>query len=612
MIGGYIYSGRNLDVEARLDKRLDDRHTRTNVWGNGLLFFDDPFLDGRTSWLVSNDLIALSQDVLVSSAPGGEHRRFDLQNEFPAEFSRDATRAFDAIASDYRMGCVSRRGDDVTLYLVSNRAGSGRIYYHTMNGGIVFSTDLRFLLSVVGCEVNRLGIYSILKYGAIPEPMTISSNVRAVPAAHVLKYDVQAGVQKTEPYFKLRFECDRQDTGDRSEDQVLAPTRVSLKGSATHVGTLQPAMLISGGIDSSLYGAYLHEATGQPLRAFYCAFGDDDPELEYAQQIANRLEVELDVARMGHEDALEVLDDVTRLTDHPFADFSSMPTTFVLKRVVERTGKGTVIVECNGGDDCFGFPDLMSEAKFALKHRVPRSLKRLIAASLRSRGYWKWESHEGPLARLSAVADVHEQSPLNYFLVLTPVEYLNLDVPREWDDALHGLLEKGFAETAEDFGGASFGARTTIRQLLQVNSRRWAAKALSVGDSLGARVIYPYIWRDILVEQGRIPWDLKVRNGVVKWPLKRLLEEHMPESFIYRKKSGFVAPFARWIAHPDFNARARDVLLDGNATVTDIVPPETIDVLLSDALAGRNLRHSVLNFLWGVLFTEMWIREHGN
>jgi asparagine synthetase B (glutamine-hydrolysing) len=210
------------------------------------------------------------------------------------------------------------------------------------------------------------------------------------------------------------------------------------------------------------------------------------------------------------------------------------------------------------------------------------------------------------------VADVHEQSPLNYFLVLTPVEYLGINAPREWDDALHGLLEKGFEDTAEDRGGASYGARTTIRQLLQVNSRRWAAKALSVGDSLGARVVYPYIWRDILVEQGRIPWDLKVRKGIVKWPLKRLLEEHMPETFIYRKKSGFVPPFATWIAQRDFNARAREVLLDRNAKVTEVVPSETIDDLLSDAVDGRMLRHSVLNFLWGALFTEMWIQEHGS
>jgi asparagine synthase (glutamine-hydrolysing) len=123
-------------------------------------------------------------------------------------------------------------------------------------------------------------------------------------------------------------------------------------------------------------------------------------------------------------------------------------------------------------------------------------------------------------------------------------------------------------------------------------------------------VVYPYVWRDVLLEQGRIPWELKVRNGVVKWPLKRLLEAHMPSEFIYREKSGFVPPFARWIAEPGMNGRARDTLLARDAVVTRVVPSETIEVLLADALAGRRLRHSVLNLLWGLLFTEMWLREH--
>ena len=36
-----------------------------------------------------------------------------------------------------------------------------------------------------------------------------------------------------------------------------------------------------------------------------------------------------------------------------------------------------------------------------------------------------------------------------------------------------------------------------------------------------------------------------MHNGIVKWPLKRMLEEFMPKEFIYRKKSGFVPPFVQ-------------------------------------------------------------------
>ena len=124
------------------------------------------------------------------------------------------------------------------------------------------------------------------------------------------------------------------------------------------------------------------------------------------------------------------------------------------------------------------------------------------------------------------------------------------------------------------------------------------------------RVVYPYIWRDVLKEQGRLPWSAKVHHGVVKWPLKKLLEEFMPRDFIYRKKSGFVPPFVRWLSDPEFNAKVRQVLLRNNGFVSEIIPASVLDELLTDARNGKRLRFPILNFLWGALFTESWIQEY--
>jgi hypothetical protein len=85
----------------------------------------------------------------------------------------------------------------------------------------------------------------------------------------------------------------------------------------------------------------------------------------------------------------------------------------------------------------------------------------------------------------------------------------------------------------------------------------------------------------------------------------------MPESFIYRGKSGFVPPFARWLTEERFNQRVREVLLDRDAVIAQVASSKVLDKLLSDALKGRKLRHAILNFLWAALFTEMWIQEHG-
>ncbi len=168
-----------------------------------------------------------------------------------------------------------------------------------------------------------------------------------------------------------------------------------------------------------------------------------------------------------------------------------------------------------------------------------------------------------------------------------------------------------FSACDKDYLYSSYEAKTTIRQLLHINSRRWAAKAFSVGENLGIRVLYPYIWRDILDIQGaNYPWQAKIYNGVVKWPLKRLLEEFMPQEFIYREKSGFVPPFVRWLTNRDFNRMVRDTLLASDANLRRLVPPRILAELLDDALSGKKLRFPILNFLWAALFTEMWIRKN--
>jgi len=612
MIGGYIYRRKELGVDSRLQARLDHSFTKIDVWDCGFLFCDQPYRDDHTSRLVSDDLVGLSQDLLVATDSDGEYRPFDLASELPGLLSSDESTAFNSIASDYRLAVVRRRDEDVTLFLASNRAGSGRIYFCPTESGVLFSSDLRFLLGVIKAEVSRLGIYSILKYGAVPEPMTICSNVQAVPPAHYLKYDVNDGAQSTVPYFRFQFPCEFEGRPPRGEDAILEPAKQALRRSSRFLRAQRPVILLSGGIDSSLYGCYLNENGAEALQGFYCAFGDDDPELAFAQQIADRLQAEFHITRMGKSDAIRVLDDVTRLTDHPFSDFSSLPITFLFQYARERMGERTMLIECNGGDDCFGFPDLANERKFTWKHRFPQSLKRVIAAACKGTNYWKWEGQEGLVARACALSDSHEKSLLDYFLVLAPLGYLGVSPLGEWDDTLHEEMERVFSSCGDDHEGLSYGARTTIRQLLQVNSRRWAAKALSVGESLGIQVVYPFIWREVLVEQGRIPWKLKIKDGIVKWPLKRLLEEYMPGSFIYRKKSGFVPPFATWLTDEAFNHAVREILLDRSAIVAEIIPPDVLENLLSDALEGRQLKHSILNCLWGALFTEMWLGKYAD
>ena len=369
-------------------------------------------------------------------------------------------------------------------------------------------------------------------------------------------------------------------------------------------------LAFSGGIDSSLYACYLDSVADDHFDGINCIFGDDDPEFAYARSLANKLKINFHVGKMEGDAAAHMVSDTVDLTAHPFSDFSSLPIVYILKYMKENVTDSNMLIEGNGGDDCFGFPDLGTQTKMMIKSRFPGVIKTALSALFSNSDAWRIESQKTFLARILALSDVHEINPLNYFLALTPVNFIGLREYQSWDREVNRHLETGFTNLVENMRALSYEANTTVRQLMHVNSRRWAAKAHSVAESLGIKIVYPYIWRDILVEQGKIPWQIKINQGVVKWPLKRLLEQYMPHDFIYRKKSGFVPPFKSWLTDHKFNQMVRDILLSPDSNITRIVPAQTIELLLNDANKGENLRHAILNFLWGSLFTEMWIKKY--
>lgn len=610
MIGGYIYNLLDKGMDSCLKNELNSSFNKIGVGDNGYFFYDRLFVKNHTFSHITDKLTILTQDLLVTMDSAGEYQSLDIQNEFPEIFTKEGTNSFKRISSDYRMSIFENTENQKSLFLVSNRAGSGRIYYHKMEAGILFSSDLRFLLKFINLDVNRLGIYSILKYGAIPEPMTISNNIYAIPPAHFLEYDMKINKILTDSYFKFEFEYPHNQKSSKNYHPILESTESLLKKSAGFLNEYNPSILLSGGIDSSLYACYLAETGGKNINGFYCSFDDKDTELPFAKSISERVDANFNFAIMKKDDAINTLEDVVQLTDHPFNDFSSLPVTFIIKLMRKYLDDSAIIIECNGGDDCFGFQALDLRSKYSTKHHFPKFLKSLIASFFKNTPYWKWDSHSGPLARLLSLADVHEKNLLNYFLVQPPLNYLSLRIQEGWDEEIEGLMEDVFSSCSENYDSLGYKANTTVRQLIHINSRLWTAKALSVGESLGLKVVYPYIWQEILIEQGKVPWDAKIHNGIIKWPLRKLLEEFMPKEFIYRKKSGFVPPFARWLTYQDFNKKVRDILLVQNGYITEIVPARILDEFLSDALNGKKLRFPILNFLWAALFAEMWIQKY--
>jgi asparagine synthase (glutamine-hydrolysing) len=610
MIGGYLYKMEKNEISFRLHKLSEDSLIFLKNFENGYLFYDGCFSNNQSPHHSTENLILLTQDLLIARDSDNNYKHLNLPEEFFDLYIREKTEVLKRIVNNFRAIIVDYSNGELNVYAVSNRAGNGRIYYHQTESGIIFSSDIRFLFRIINFTVNDMALYAILKYGAIPEPLTICEKIQAVPPGKFLQYNVKNSNCDLKTYFHFDFPCETEEFNETKINSYLEPAKIVLKKSAQFLSKQKSAILISGGIDSSLYTMYLKEFSENPIRGIHCTFGDHDPEFPYAKELAQMINAKFLVGNMKEENALEILNDTVNLTGHPFSDFSSMPIVYILKFMKNNSTDLNILIEGNGGDDCFGFPDLNSQNKFRFKNLFPKSLKKSVSRVFKDAKSWKLESQNVLLSKIFALTDVHELNAINYFLVLTPINFLGLNKYENWDSKINLIMEDGFNSYVNMENPLSYKAKVTIRQLMHVNSRRWAAKAFSVGENLGIRVIYPYIWLDVLTEQGKIPWEVKNYQGIVKWPLKRLLEEYMPKDFIYRKKSGFVPPLVQWLTAKQFNNMVRDTLLAESSNIKRLISPIILNNLLNDALEGENLRHSILNFLWGAFFTEKWIKSN--
>ena len=124
----------------------------------------------------------------------------------------------------------------------------------------------------------------------------------------------------------------------------------------------------------------------------------------------------------------------------------------------------------------------------------------------------------------------------------------------------------------------------------------------SMAWSLECRV--PLLDHSITAFGAGLSLDLKIRDGVPKYLLKRVAERYVPHELLYRKKRGFRIPIRRWFKRGLLDETAK-LLLEGELVARGILDPAGIRWVV------RNQRRPWINLysaLWALLFLEHWAR----
>jgi asparagine synthase (glutamine-hydrolysing) len=494
-----------------------------------------------------------------------------------------------------------------TLFLARDRLGVKPLYYALLADGMfIFGSELKSLLAHPRLE-RVLDPYAIEEYfalGYVPEPRTSFTSAAKLPPGHTLTLRRHAPAPAPHEYWNIRFSTD--NTLSLADACVELEERLEESVRLRMIADVPLGAFLSGGVDSSAVVATMAHISADPINT--CSIGFSDPafdESRFAQQVADRYGTRHFVDRVESDD-FDLLDELGRLYDEPYADSSAIPTYRVCQLARRHV---TVALSGDGGDESFGGYrryrlHLMEER---MRRPLPLAVRRPIFGLLGEiypKADWaprvfRAKTTFEALARDSVEAYFHSMSILR-------------------DSMRRQLYTKAFRAQLGGYSAVEVFRRHATRAsqddplaLIQyldlktylVGDINTKVDRASMAHSLEVRE--PLMDHRLVEWLATVPSSLKVQGREGKYLLKKAMEPHLPSDIMYRPKMGFAVPLAGWFRGP-LRERVRAALLGPGLAQTGLFDQTYLKHLCDAHQSGlRDYSAS----LWTLLMFESFLRN---
>lgn len=229
------------------------------------------------------------------------------------------------------------------IYLAVDRFSQKSIYYHHEGDKFAFASSPAALLHLKDkWEIDKDMLQS---YWLLGSPMgSIWKGIKKLGASEMLTYDVQANTIKIERYWQPTF----QDNTNDIEDLVIdAIQKVKIADVPIHI-------FLSGGIDSTLVASQFQGGKAIHL---------DSPERQYAQYVADKFGIEMNVVDPEEIKVEEYLKDYSIQCGEP-----TMAGLIPYVTAKESAKFGRVAISANGADELFFGYDRTSDNATQKQH----------------------------------------------------------------------------------------------------------------------------------------------------------------------------------------------------------------------------------------------------
>lgn len=517
------------------------------------------------------------------------------------------------------------------LHLARDRMGEKPVYYGWQGkvggGAFLFGSDLKALSQhpSFAHQVNPAGLTSLLRYGYVGDSLSIFSGISKLGPGTIATVSLKAPSPSIQRYW---------DFSQVARESIGKPLSISAEESATELEKLLRQAIslqmeadvpvgafLSGGVDSStivaLMQALARERGLESVRTFTVGFEDREfDEAPFASAVARHLGTNHTERYVTGDDALRVISKLPSMYGEPFADSSQIPT-FLLSETCRSSV--TVALSGDGGDELFcGYSRYLAGQKLlSLLNALP-SWARSIGASL--------------LAKASAeeMSDIYNRArrvlprSLHITNVSSKIEKLRRALsagPRSREE-LYDLLVCQWPNAEEVVSGGALPKRETDEfafsvaddfqtQMMLADATAYLPDDIlckvdraAMAVSLETRV--PLLDHQVVAYSLNMPLAHKLKDGLSKSPLRRILYQYVPRELIERPKRGFGVPLDAWLRGP-LRDWAEDLLSEQRLRAEGHFNEKIVRKTMERHMSGQSNESSKL---WCVLMFQAWHTEY--
>lgn len=454
------------------------------------------------------------------------------------------TRLFDFLNGEFSFVIVDH--STASLLFAIDRLGIHPMYYSVMpNGGVVFGSraDAATAHPNATADLNKQSIFHYLFFHMIPSPGTIYTKLdKLQPGSYGHYCNQQLVIQQ---YWHCDFKADYSiSKSELSENLSQLFGRVI----ARNIEENDMGSFLSGGIDSSTIAGYLAKHKPSSANTYSIGFeAQGYDEMEYARITAKHFGTRHHEYYVTQKDVVDITPQIAAYYDEPFGNSSAVPTYYCAKFAAEHGAH--LLLAGDGGDELFaGNERYAKQAVYRYYELLPAPVRKLlidpvvygipgaqkIGVLRKARSYV--DQAKVPLPDRLQTYNFLFRTPLEEILHTDFLAAINVKAP--------------FDMMRETYSGVL--SSSDLNKMLGLDWKFTLAdndlrKVRRMCEMAGMKVKFPFLDDELIAFSARVPPELKIRHGELRYFFKYAMRDFLPAEVIKKTKQGFGLPFGVWM-----------------------------------------------------------------